>query len=151
MGGTGRLGNCQLTSTCSSTTFQHLVISRMDTASLAQSVTTGRHRKCREEEEEALKRGRDGSKEEPSHSSVLLDQGKKQKEEDSRTGGTSSLDLPSFVEDAEYYTVEELSMVAATSCVCALVVGFVSGFLLARRCSCSREEENPYHVPYLNQ
>ena len=50
------------------------------------------------------------------------------------------------------YSTEELSMAVATSCVCALVVGFVTGFLMARRCSCSREvEENPYHVPYLNQ
>ena len=43
-------------------------------------------------------------------------------------------------------------MAVATSCVCALVVGFITGFLLARKCSCSRStSENPYHVPYLNQ
>jgi hypothetical protein len=43
-------------------------------------------------------------------------------------------------------------MAVATSCVCALVIGFMTGFLLARRCSCSsRDEDNPYHVPYLNQ
>ena len=58
-------------------------------------------------------------------------------------------------------------MAVATSCVCALVLGFVSGFLLARRCACTGGgggarglgdlqpgacgDENPYHVPYLNQ
>lgn len=43
-------------------------------------------------------------------------------------------------------------MAVATSCVCALVVGFITGFLMSRRCSCStRDEDNPYHVPYLNQ
>lgn len=52
-------------------------------------------------------------------------------------------------------------MAVATSCVCALVLGFLSGFLLARRCTCGDRggigrdlppgDENPYHVPYLNQ
>ena len=66
-----------------------------------------------------------------------------------------------------HYSSEELSMAVATSCVCALVLGFVSGFLLARRCACAGGmtggghradlppacggDENPYHVPYLNQ
>lgn len=53
--------------------------------------------------------------------------------------------------DGSHYSAEELSMAVATSVVCALVVGFISGFLMARRCSCSRDHDNPYHVPYLNQ
>ncbi len=117
---------------------------RMDTATLAQSVATGAHRKCKREEEE------EEEPEEPSHSSVLVGK-EKEESDDNRVRPTSNLNLPSFVEDVAHYTAEELSMAVATSCVCALVVGFVTGFLLARRCSCSREEENPYHVPYLNQ
>ena len=53
--------------------------------------------------------------------------------------------------DGSHYSAEELSMAVATSVVCALVVGFITGFLMARRCSCSRDHDNPYHVPYLNQ
>ena len=52
-----------------------------------------------------------------------------------------------------HYSAEELSMAVATSCVCALVLGFITGFLMARKCSCgeNRDGDNPYHVPYLNQ
>ena len=53
--------------------------------------------------------------------------------------------------DGSHYSAEELSMAVATSVVCALVVGFITGFLMARRCTCSRDNDNPYHVPYLNQ
>ena len=61
-------------------------------------------------------------------------------------------------------------MAVATTCVCALVIGFVGGFLMARRCGgCwggslgppvaatlgglinNPDVDNPYHVPYLNQ
>ena len=56
------------------------------------------------------------------------------------------------LEPHHHYSAEELSMAVATSCVCALVVGFITGFLMSRRCSCStRDDDNPYHVPYLNQ
>ena len=56
------------------------------------------------------------------------------------------------LEPHAHYSAEELSMAVATSCVCALVVGFITGFLMSRRCSCSpRDDDNPYHVPYLNQ
>ena len=56
------------------------------------------------------------------------------------------------LEPHHHYSAEELSMAVATSCVCALVIGFITGFLMSRRCSCSsREDDNPYHVPYLNQ
>ena len=134
---------------------------RMDTAALAQSVETGVHRKCRRRQQQE---DQEEGPEEPSHSSVLL--GKEgEKEGDGGDGGdgvgvgvgddnrvpSNNLNLPSFVADVSRYTSEELSMAVATSCVCALVVGFITGFLLARRCSCSREGENPYHVPYLNQ
>ena len=40
-------------------------------------------------------------------------------------------------------------MAVATSCVSALILGFVAGFLLARKCQCG--SDNPYHVPYLNR
>ena len=51
------------------------------------------------------------------------------------------------------YSTEELSMAVATTCVCALVIGFILGFLMARKCACGTtpDLDNPYHVPYLNQ
>ena len=51
------------------------------------------------------------------------------------------------------YSTEELSMAVATTCVCALVIGFIMGFLMARKCACGTNPDldNPYHVPYLNQ
>ena len=52
-------------------------------------------------------------------------------------------------EDRYRYSTEELSMAVATSCVSALILGFVAGFLLARKCQCG--SDNPYHVPYLNR
>jgi len=47
------------------------------------------------------------------------------------------------------YSTEELSMAVTTSCVSALILGFVAGFLIARKCQCG--SDNPYHVPYLNR
>ena len=57
------------------------------------------------------------------------------------------------VMNVAHYSAEELSMAVATSCVCALVLGFITGFLMARKCSCgeNRDGDNPYHVPYLTQ
>ena len=74
---------------------------------------------------------------------------------DSSAGGFEPL-IPGLtttpLEPHHHYSAEELSMAVATSCVCALVVGFITGFLMSRRCSCSsRDDDNPYHVPYLNQ
>ena len=74
---------------------------------------------------------------------------------DSSAGGFDPL-IPGLtttpLEPHHHYSAEELSMAVATSCVCALVVGFITGFLMSRRCSCSsRDDDNPYHVPYLNQ
>ncbi|PSN57450.1 Semaphorin-1A [Blattella germanica] len=42
--------------------------------------------------------------------------------------------LPSSQEKLPIYTAETLSIAVATSCLAALVVGFVSGFLFSRRC-----------------
>ena len=72
------------------------------------------------------------------------------------TGGGFDPMIPGLtttqLEPHHHYSAEELSMAVATSCVCALVVGFITGFLMSRRCSCSsRDDDNPYHVPYLNQ
>lgn len=59
--------------------------------------------------------------------------------------------IPKF--PGSQYSTEELSMAVATSCVCALVIGFIFGFLMARKCACgsNADVDNPYHVPYLNQ
>ncbi len=111
----------------------------IDSAAFIQSVTTGRHLDCGEEEVLL--------EEEEPHSRVLVQMPPEEREEKPSDYATEHTSL----ESNSHYTAEELSMAVATSCVCALVVGFVSGFLLARRCSCAREEENPYHVPYLNQ
>ena len=54
-----------------------------------------------------------------------------------------------IIEHQGRYSTEELSMAVATSCVSALIIGFVAGFLLARKCQCG--SDNPYHVPYLNR
>ena len=70
--------------------------------------------------------------------------------------GTAAAAVPSSPTDAHYST-EELSMAVATTCVCAMVIGFIGGFLMARKCGCggllmpNQEMDNPYHVPYLNQ
>ncbi|KAJ9597977.1 hypothetical protein L9F63_011178, partial [Diploptera punctata] len=42
--------------------------------------------------------------------------------------------LPSSQEKLPIYTAETLSIAVATSCLAALVLGFVSGFLFSRRC-----------------
>ena len=47
------------------------------------------------------------------------------------------------------YSTEEFSVAVAASWVCALIVGFVAGYLLGRKCQCG--SDNPYHVPYLNR
>ncbi len=118
---------------------------RVDSASFVQSVDKGEHRQCKKDLEDDLE-----TQEEPSSSKVLLDEQRDDVEEtliEQDTGLTILL-----TGEADNYSAEELAMAVATSCVCALVLGFISGFLLARRCSCSRRaDDNPYHVPYLNQ
>ena len=126
---------------------------RVDSASFVQNVDKGEHRQCGKDEGE----DEGESREEPSSSQVLLDAKNEGKDDySSSSSSDEEEDNNSFSilyghEVDSSYTAEELSMAVATSCVCALVVGFITGFLLARRCSCSRQDENPYHVPYLNQ
>lgn len=116
---------------------------RVDSASFVQNVLQGIHRQCKDDSDEE-------TQEEPS-SRVLLDhhQGHTTLHP---LGQETNDDMTVHVSDSQsQFSAEELSMAVATSCVCALVLGFISGFMLARKCSCKREEENPYHVPYLNQ
>jgi hypothetical protein len=55
--------------------------------------------------------------------------------------------LPSSQEKHQIYTSETLSIAVATSCLVVLVVGFVSGFLLSRRC----RGEDYSNMPYPDQ
>ncbi|XP_069678503.1 semaphorin-1A isoform X2 [Periplaneta americana] len=55
--------------------------------------------------------------------------------------------LPSSQEKLPIYTAETLSIAVATSCLAALVVGFVSGFLFSRRC----RGEDYSNMPYPDQ
>ena len=121
-----------------------------------QNVTVGRHRQCGDSESsviiEEFKDGREdfvhpsshpsGEKREVIkwlsfnfHNNIKLKVRPSVRVEKPDTGGR--------------YSTEELSMAVATSCVSALLLGFIAGFLLARRCQCG--SDNPYHVPYLNR
>lgn len=55
--------------------------------------------------------------------------------------------LPSSQEKLPIYTAETLSIAVTTSCLAALVVGFVSGFLFSRRC----RGEDYSNMPYPDQ
>ncbi|PNF31376.1 Semaphorin-1A [Cryptotermes secundus] len=55
--------------------------------------------------------------------------------------------LPSSQEKSPIYTAETLSIAVTTSCLAALVVGFVSGFLFSRRC----RGEDYSNMPYPDQ
>nr|CAD7257273.1 unnamed protein product [Timema shepardi] len=52
--------------------------------------------------------------------------------------------LPSSQEKLPIYTAETLSIAVATSCLAALAVGFVSGFLFSRRCRGDDYNDMPY-------
>ncbi|XP_069678504.1 semaphorin-1A isoform X3 [Periplaneta americana] len=70
----------------------------------------------------------------------------------SSSSGTTTTDatgakLPSSQEKLPIYTAETLSIAVATSCLAALVVGFVSGFLFSRRC----RGEDYSNMPYPDQ
>jgi len=52
--------------------------------------------------------------------------------------------LPSSQEKLPIYTAETLSIAVTTSCLAALVVGFVSGFLFSRRCRGEEYSNMPY-------
>ena len=120
----------------------------MDSASFVQNVLQGTHRQCQSSQDDSDQE----TQEEPS-SRVLLDHHQGHTTLHPLGQETSDVDdMTVQVSDSQnHFSAEELSMAVATSCVCALVLGFISGFMLARKCSCKREEENPYHVPYLNQ
>ena len=102
-----------------------------------QNVTVGRHRQCGDSE-----------------SSVIIEEFKDGRENLPSPGPSrESKDVNPMIriEDSSggRYSTEELSMAVATSCVSALLLGFIAGFLLARKCQCG--SDNPYHVPYLNR
>ncbi|KAK7863777.1 hypothetical protein R5R35_009583 [Gryllus longicercus] len=52
--------------------------------------------------------------------------------------------LPSSQEKLPIYTAETLSIAVATSCLAALAVGFVSGFLFSRRCRGEDYSDMPF-------
>ena len=52
--------------------------------------------------------------------------------------------MPSSQEKLPIYTAETLSIAVTTSCLAALVVGFVSGFLFSRRCRGEEYSNMPY-------
>ena len=95
----------------------------------------------------------------PPSSDRILDQGFSnnnhiKNEDDIEIEGVNIIAVPADdIMTIGHYSAEELSMAVATSCVCALVLGFITGFLMARKCSCgeNRSGDNPYHVPYLTQ
>lgn len=96
---------------------------------ILQNVTTGLHRQC-------------GDSDSPT---ILIEQFT-----DVHSHGDNSHDVDLRIELQEgRYSTEELSTAVITSCACALLLGFIAGFLVARKCRC--EPDNPYHVPYLNR
>lgn len=52
--------------------------------------------------------------------------------------------LPSSQEKLPIYTAETLTIAVVTSCVGALVVGFISGFLFSRRCRNEDYSDMPF-------
>ena len=100
-----------------------------------QNVSSGRHRQCGDSE-----------------SSVLIEEFKDSPGSLLPAGAPSPQSGENIrIEQHQRgrYSTEELSMAVATSCVSALILGFLAGFLLARKCQCG--SDNPYHVPYLNR
>ena len=93
----------------------------------------------------------------PPSSDRILDQGfpnNKHITDEIEIEGVDIIAVPADnVLNVAHYSAEELSMAVATSCVCALVLGFITGFLMARKCVCGehRDGDHPYHVPYLTQ
>jgi hypothetical protein len=123
----------------SSKCVSHNSFNSMYASEFLQNVTVGRHRQCGDSE-----------------SSVLIEEFKDGRGDSLQPapsgGGGVSRDMRPGVEVEPghgSYSTEELSMAVATSCVSALLLGFIAGFLLARKCQCGTD--NPYHVPYLNR
>ena len=118
----------------SSLCVSHTTFNSLYASEFLQNISFGRHRQCGDSE-----------------SSVLIEEFK-----DSSSGLAPGVPSPQSGENilVEHhhrgrYSTEELSMAVATSCVSALILGFVAGFLVARKCQCG--SDNPYHVPYLNR
>ncbi len=138
---------------------------KVDSTNFLQNIVEGRHADCGNAGEDVFAAAEEIFEEKDS-SSVLVDfvipatADDEDLDEEDLAGDMFDSDLIHHHHHHHadsHYSTEELSMAVATSCVCALVVGFVGGFLMARRCSChgggarDLQEENPYHVPYLNQ
>jgi len=117
----------------SSLCVSHTTFNSLYASEFLQNISFGRHRQCGDSE-----------------SSVLIEEFK-----DSSSGlapGPSPQSGENILVEHHprgRYSTEELSMAVATSCVSALILGFVAGFLVARKCQCG--SDNPYHVPYLNR
>ena len=124
----------------SSKCVSHNTFNSMYASEFLQNVTMGRHRQCGDSESsviiEEFRDARDDAHLLPSPGSSG------QRKE---TNPSIRVEQPSHGR----YSTEELSMAVATSCVSALLLGFIAGFLLARKCQCG--SDNPYHVPYLNR
>ena len=124
----------------SSKCVSHNTFNPMYASEFLQNVTVGRHRQCGDSESsviiEEFKDGREDGLRLPSPSPIG---------ENKEVNPSIMIEQPS----RGRYSTEELSMAVATSCVSALLLGFIAGFLLARKCQCG--SDNPYHVPYLNR
>ena len=108
-----------------------------------QNVTVGRHRQCGDSQSgvliEEFKDGRE----------VLVDRNRALPSPSPSENNEMHPSIRISAPGRGRYSTEELSMAVATSCVSALLLGFIAGFLLARKCQCG--SDNPYHVPYLNR
>jgi semaphorin 6 len=132
--------------------------SKMDSSNYLQNVLTGKHSDCGNMGGGAAESSYTQTSDEEPKSRVLVDITPDDVDDEADNLFGDIADGANHVHrhhhPDSHYSTEELSMAVATSCVCALIIGFVTGFLMSRRCSCSSREladENPYHVPYLNQ
>jgi len=112
-----------------------------------QNITVGKHRQCGDSESSVII---EEFKDISGGGEKILQAGASVVPPSTKSGEISSGINPGIIiEHQGRYSTEELSMAVATSCVSALIIGFVAGFLLARKCQCG--SDNPYHVPYLNR
>jgi len=120
----------------SSKCVSHNTFNSMYASEFLQNVSVGRHRQCGD-----------------SQSNVIIEEFKDSREVVEFRPSEPSVDLKPSVRIEQQahgrYSTEELSMAVAISCLSALLIGFLAGFLLARKCQCG--SDNPYHVPYLNR
>lgn len=121
----------------SSKCVSHNTFNSMYASEFLQNVSIGRHRQCGDQS---------------SQSNVIIEEFKDGREViESRPEPSEDLKPSILMEQQDHgrYSTEELSMAVGISCVSALLIGFIVGFLLARKCQCG--SDNPYHVPYLNR